>query len=141
MANKTQRRDDLSVIGYINAIESDSRRDDCVTLVELMKRVTGKAPHMYGTAIVGFDTYHYRYDSGREGDAPVVGFASRKGDISVYLMGGYEDAEAQSLLAQLGKHKTGKGCLYIAHLEDVKLDVLEKLVVRGRDYVKKTYPA
>jgi hypothetical protein len=98
---------EASVSSYLAAIEEEERRRDCEALVSLMERVTGCAPKMWGTSIVGFDSYHYKYASGHEGDSCVVGFSSRKGDISVYLLAGYEDAETKRLLAELGKHKTG----------------------------------
>lgn len=119
------------VAGYLAAIEDDERRKDCKALASLMKRATSCAAKMWGTSIVGFDSYHYEYASGHAGDSCVVGFSSRKGDISVYLLGGYEDAETKRLLAKLGRHKTGKACLYIRRLADVQLPVLEELVARS----------
>jgi len=111
---------------YLSAIEDPARRADCLALVALMEQVTGAPPVMWGAAIVGFGSYHYRYASGREGDAPLAGFASRKGDISIYLSC---DTEARAaLLAKLGRHKMGKGCLYVRRLADVDLSVLEELV-------------
>jgi len=111
---------------YLSAIEDPVRRADCQALAVLMEQVTGKPPVMWGAAIVGFGSYHYRYASGREGDAPLAGFAPRKGDISIYLSC---DTEARAaLLAKLGRHKMGKGCLYVRRLADVDLAVLEELV-------------
>ena len=111
---------------YLSAVEDPVRRADCLALAGLMEQVTGKPPVMWGAAIVGFGSYHYRYASGREGDAPMVGFASRKGDISIYLSC---DTEARAaLLAKLGRHKMGKGCLYVRRLADVDLSVLEALI-------------
>lgn len=129
-----------SVASYLAAIEDDERRKDCKTLVALMKRVTSCPAKMWGESIVGFDRYHYRYDSGHEGDCCVVGFSSRKGDISVYLLAGYEDAETRKLLAALGRHKTGKSCLYLRRLADVKLDVLERLVERSVVETRRRWP-
>ncbi len=94
---------------------------------------------MWGPSIVGFGSYHYRYESGREGDSCAVGFAARKGDISLYLMGGFPEREA--LLAQLGRHKAGKGCLYLRRLSDVDLQVLERLVTASYAAVKARYGA
>lgn len=130
---------EASVSSYLAAIEDEERRRDCEALVSLMERVTGCAPKMWGTSIVGFDSYHYKYASGHEGDACVVGFSSRKGDISVYLLPGYEDAETKRLLAELGKHKTGKACLYIKRLADVQLIVLEELVKRSGAETRRRY--
>lgn len=128
-----------NVGAYLEAIPEEGRRRDCQQLAALMERVTGCPPVLWGTSIVGFDRYHYRYASGHEGDSCVVGFAARKGDISLYLMGGYEGAEA--LLARLGKHRTGKACLYIKRLEDVQLPVLEQLVARAVAFIRARYPA
>ena len=129
-----------SVTAYLAAIEDETRRKDCKQLVALMKRVTGCPPKMWGTGIVGFDSYHYKYASGHEGDASVVGFASRKGDISVYLMCGSESAESKVLLAQLGKHKMAKACLYLKQLSDINLAVLEQLVKNSVAEIKRRYP-
>jgi hypothetical protein len=130
----------LSVLVYLDGIEDESRRSDCKELASLMERVTGCTPRMWGTSIVGFDSYHYIYASGHEGDACMVGFSSRKGDISIYLLGGYESAEAQELLSQLGKHKTGKGCLYLRRLSDVNLPILEQMVARSVEDTRRRYP-
>lgn len=120
-----------NVAAYLNAIDDESRRRDCKKLSSLMKKVTGAAPTMWGTSIVGFGSFHYKYASGHEGDTCMVGFSSRKGDISVYLLGGYESGTARALLAQLGPHKIGKACLYLKHLDDIQLPVLEKLVAHS----------
>ena len=128
-----------SVASYLNAIEDAERRKDCKALASLMKRVTGCAAKMWGADIVGFDSYHYKYPSGHEGDSCVVGFSSRKGDISVYLLGGYDDPETKKLLAELGKHKTGRACLYIRRLADVELPVLERLVARSVADTRRRY--
>jgi hypothetical protein len=123
--NKTKETD-ASVADYLVAIDDEARRKDCETLAELMAKATKQPPRMWGASIVGFGSYHYRYDSGREGDTCVVGFSSRKGDITMY---GLRAAEgAAELLAKLGKHKAGKGCVYIKRLSDVDLKVLQKLV-------------
>jgi hypothetical protein len=116
----------LSVQAYLEAIEDEQRRHDCMTILEIMRRVTKEEPRMWGTSIVGFGSYHYKYESGHEGDSCLVGFASRKGDISLYISSAFDSRE--SLLAELGKHKTGKACLYIKRLSDIKVPVLEKLV-------------
>ena len=113
---------------YLSAIADPVRRADCQALAALMERVTVAPPVMWGASIVGFGSYHYRYASGREGDAPLIGFAPRKGDISIYLSCGVEEREA--LLAQLGRHKMGKGCLYVRTLADIDIDlaILEQLL-------------
>ena len=117
---------DITVESYLGAIPDADRRRDCEVLVQMMSRVTNAPPVMWGSSIVGFGSYHYRYDSGREGDFCTVGFASRKGDISLYLMAGFEDQEA--LLGRLGRHKTGKACLYVRKLAEIDLAVLDELI-------------
>jgi Domain of unknown function (DU1801) len=123
--NKTKATES-SVADYLAAIEDEGRRKDCAALCELMAKATKQPPKMWGTSIVGFGSYHYRYESGREGDSCLVGFASRKGDISVYGLAG--SPEREKLLSMLGKYKTGKGCLYIRKLSDIDLKVLGQLV-------------
>lgn len=139
MGEAKTRPTGLSVAAYLNAIEDASRREDCKALAALMARVTGCAARLWGMSIVGFDSYHYKYASGHEGDSCVVGFAARKGDISVYLPAGCDGAEA--LLAQLGKHKMGKACLYIKRLSDVQLPVLEQLVALAVAQTRRRYPS
>lgn len=117
-----------SVAAYLAAIKDETRRKDCQVLAKLMAKATGEKPVMWGPGIVGFGQYHYKYDSGREGESCVTGFSSRKDAITVYMMCLMEQAE---LLHKLGKHKTGKGCLYIRKLDDIDVKVLEKLVVKS----------
>lgn len=131
---------DASVAAYLGGIADEARRSDCEELVNLMQRATGCAAQMWGASIVGFDSYHYRYDSGHEGDSCLIGFSSRKGDISLYLIAGYEAAETKALLARLGRHKIGKACLYIKRLSDVQLPVLEQLVARSVAETRRRYP-
>jgi hypothetical protein len=117
-----------TVASYLNAIEDDSRRKDCKTLSALMKKVTGIAPKMWGTSIVGFGSFHYKYASGHEGDTCMVGFSNRKSDITIYLWAGNDNPQVKAMLAELGPHKTGKACLYLKRLDGIKLPVLEKLM-------------
>lgn len=117
---------DATVASCLDAIPDADRRRDCDVLVGMMSRATGAPPVMWGSSIVGFGSYHYRYDSGREGDFCITGFASRKGDISLYLMAGFEEQEA--LLGRLGRHKTGKACLYVRKLAEIDLAVLDELI-------------
>ena len=126
MAENKTKATEASVERYFSTIEDAARRNDCAALAELMTKATNQPPTMWGTSIVGFGSYHYIYASGREGDSCLTGFASRKGDISIYLTS-FPGQEA--LLAQLGKHKMGKGCLYVRKLSDVDLNVLEQLIV------------
>jgi len=115
-----------SVLDFLSRIPDDKRRDDCLTILELMKSATGAEPVMWGSSIVGFGRYHYRYASGRQGEWPIVGFSPRKNDLTLYIMPGFERYE--SLMARLGKYKTGKSCLYLKRLEDVDGAVLKELI-------------
>src|SRR5262245_30052362 len=123
--NKTKATG-ASVAGYIDAIKDETRRKDCKALAKMMKDAAKEPGKMWGPSIVGFGSYHYKYDSGREGDMCLTGFASRKGDITLYL--GAETLGQKQLMSKLGKHKVGGGCLYIRALADVDVAVLEKLV-------------
>ena len=134
MAENKTKQTAASVEGYLAAIADPARRADCEALAALMQKVTKQPPAMWGTAIVGFGSYHYVYDSGREGDSCVVGFSSRKADIAVYLKGLSEGQEA--LLARLGKHKADGGCLHVKKMADVDAKVLEKLVANAVAHVK-----
>jgi hypothetical protein len=138
MAENKTRATDARVDDYLAAIENDERRKDCETLSRLMSQVTKQPPVMWGTGIVGFGSYHYKYDSGREGDCCLTGFAARKGDISVYLTASIEERDA--LLATLGRHKMGKGCLYLRKLGDIDLKVLEQLVAGSVAAIRARYP-
>lgn len=123
--NKTQPTQ-ASVDEYLAQIENPGRRADCEALTTLMAKASKHPAQMWGSSIVGFGTHHYQYESGREGDICIVGFSSRKADISIYGATGAPESEA--LLASLGKHKMGKGCLYVSKLSDVDLKVLEQLI-------------
>jgi hypothetical protein len=139
MAENKTKMTDASVEAHFDAISNEERRQDCRALTKLMSKVSKEKPRMWGSSIVGFGSYHYKYASGREGDSCLVGFASRKGDISVYLMGDFPGKA--ELLAQLGRHKSGKGCLYIRALSDVNLEVLAQLVAGSIASVKERYGA
>jgi hypothetical protein len=138
MAEAKTKPTKVSVRSYLDGIANEPRRRDCETVAAMMKTVTKCEPRMWGPSIVGFDTYHYKYESGREGDMCVVGFSSRKTDLVVYLVSGFEGAE--DLLQNLGSHKLGKSCLYIRRLSDVNLPVLERLVARSVEETKRRYP-
>jgi hypothetical protein len=115
-----------SVEAFLTAVPGDERRADCLALAAMMREATRAEPKMWGPAIVGFGDHHYRYASGREGDWFMVGFSPRKGDLSIYLTAGLD--HFAPLLAKLGKHKRGKGCLYVRRLADVDTAVLRELV-------------
>ena len=139
MAEQKTKPTQQSVQDFLDKIENEQVRDDCYALIKLMKKITGSEPKMWGPSIIGFGKYHYKYDSGHEGDSCLTGFSPRKQNISLYVMPGITDH--QDLLKELGKHKAAKGCLYIKKLDDVDLNVLEKLVKRSVDTLKKKYPA
>jgi len=127
------------VSAYLAAITDPQRRADCAQLQQLMQDITGCEAKMWGAGIVGFDQYHYRYDSGREGEMCITGFSSRKNDISIYLVVSGETQE--QLLAQLGKHKMGKACLSVRRLADIQLPVLRQLIADSVDAARLRYPA
>jgi hypothetical protein len=126
--NKTQATK-LSVAAFIDALTDETRKADAKVLVKLMQGATGEKPAMWGPSIIGFGSRHYKYDSGREGDMPVVGFSPRKAATVLYSVMGFSGSEA--LLAKLGKHTTGKGCLYLKKLADVDQKVLQEMVVKS----------
>lgn len=124
---------------FIATVESPQRRSDAQRLVTLMRELTGEEPYMYGPSIIGFGTYHYIYESGREGDAPCAGFSPRKAQMVVYLMGGYEDLYPEQL-AKLGPYKTGNSCLYFKKLDDLDLDILKEMILNSYHRIKEEYP-
>lgn len=129
---------EVSAESHIAAIANEGQRDDARTLVALMRRVIRREPRMWGPSIVGFGSYHYRYASGHEGDSALAGFAARGRELVVYVAEDFEGRDV--LLARLGKHRTGKVCVYIRRLADVDLRVLETLVARSVGETKRRYP-
>ncbi len=126
-----------SVTGFLDAVEDSQKKQDCYELLELMQEITGKPPVMWGPSIVGFGSYHYKYDSGREGDMMLTGFSPRKLNLTMYIMVGFNRYE--KLMAKLGKHKTGKSCLYIKKLDDVDRKVLKELISSSYHHYDKKY--
>lgn len=122
----------------IDAIEDDTRRSDCRTVMNIMREATGEEPRIWGSGMVGFGSYHYKYESGREGDWFLTGFASRKSSLTLYVMAGFDRYD--TLMKNLGSYKTGKSCLYVKRLEDVDEEVLRELVQASVEHMKKTYP-
>lgn len=135
--NKTVAND-ASVENFLQAMEPEKKRADSQALDALFRRVTGWNPAMWGKSLIGYGSYHYRYESGREGDFLATGFAPRKANLSIHIMPGYQDYSA--ILSRLGKHKVGKSCLYLNKLADVEMDVLEELIRTGLDDLGKIYP-
>ena len=138
MAELKTKPTDVSPTAFINQVENEQRRKDAHELVALMKQVTGKPPKMWGPTIIGFDKYHYQYDSGREADMLLTGFSPRKSSLVLYLGPGLQD---KTLMAKLGKHKVGKGCLYVNKLSDIDRDVLRELVTKAVEEMRKRYAA
>ncbi|MDX1683866.1 MAG: DUF1801 domain-containing protein [Saprospiraceae bacterium] len=135
-SNKT-RPTDADVRQFLGEVDNENRRKDAETVMAIMERITGHKPTMWGPGIIGFDTYHYKYESGREGDFFKVGLSPRKQNLSVYILPGFDRYE--NLLSQLGKYKTGKSCLYINRLSDVDMDVLEELISESYRFMNEKY--
>ena len=132
-APKTQPTDE-DPVAYCAALPTARRREESARLLELFGEVTGERPVMWGPSIIGFGSYHYVYASGREGDWPLTGVSPRKGALTIYIMAGFP--RYQDLMERLGKHRTGKSCLYINKLDDVDLDVLRELVRRSVEHMR-----
>lgn len=137
MAKNKTVETEKSVIGFLKAIPDETRRKDCLTIVELITKQSKLEPKMWGPSIVGFGSYHYKYDTGREGDMPLAGFSPRKDAIVFYL--GSNFPQRKELLEKLGKHKLGGGCLYIKKLEDVDVAVLKKMIELSMKHRKATH--
>ncbi len=135
--NKTIETKD-SVAAFVATIKDEKRREDCSAIIDLIAEHTGIEPKMWGTSIVGFGSYHYKYESGREGDAPLAGIASRANAITLYLASNSDEKE--KLLSEFGKYKTGKGCIYIQKLEDIDTSILIKMVKKSIKETRKKYP-
>lgn len=138
MADLKTKRNKGDVEAFLNGVTDERKRRDSFKILDLMKDVTESEPEMWGDSIVGFGSYHYKYASGREGDWFLAGFSPRKQDLTLYIMSGFEGYE--QLLGKLGKHKTGKSCLYIKKLEDIDLGVLRELVSRSVGHLEQTNP-
>ena len=126
-----------SITDFINSIPDETKKKDCFAIIELMKKQTGFDAKMWGPSIVGFGSYHYKYESGREGDAPLVAFSPRKSEISLYLSSSFENRA--ELLQKFGKHKSAKACIYIKKLEDIDTQVLEKMISLSIKHVKRLH--
>jgi Domain of unknown function (DU1801) len=134
MAENKTIPNDQNVELFLNAVADEQKRRDSFALLELMKEVTGLEPTMWGSSIVGFGSYHYTYDTGREGDTILAGFSPRKQNLTIYNMGGFE--QDNDPLKKLGKHTMGKGCLYIKRLDDIDVPTLKRLIEESVKHVK-----
>lgn len=137
MAEQKTKPTKVSVKKFLAGIENETRRKDAEELLKIMKQITRQEPKMWGPSIIGFDSYHYKYESGHEGDCFITGFSPRKQNLSLYVMPGF--ARYETLMGKLGKHKTGKSCLYINKLADIDLAVLKELIKQSYQYMKKKY--
>ncbi len=136
-ANKTQKTD-ADVLAFLQTVKPQQKQDDCHKILSMMGNISGLAPKMWGKAIIGFGDYHYKYDSGREGDSCRTGFSPRAQAISIYIMPGYTDFSEE--LSRLGKCKMGKSCLYIKRLSDIDEDVLREIIAKGLAVMEEKYP-
>ena len=137
MAELKTKKTDESFSKFLNGIQDETKRKDCFAIAEMMKTISKCEPKMWGAAIVGFGSYHYKYESGHEGDMCMIGFSPRKQNITLYISGGINNRP--ELLEKLGKHKTSKGCLYIKKLSDVDTQVLKELIKAAYIHMKNKY--
>jgi hypothetical protein len=136
--NKTAETQN-SVTDFINAVENEVKRNDAFELLKIMQETTGFEPKMWGPSIIGFGSYHYKYDSGHEGDAPLAGFSPRKTALTVYFY--LPEEKREELLKKLGKHTSSKACIYIKKLADVDIEILKKIILLSTQYTQKLYPS
>ncbi|NER11915.1 DUF1801 domain-containing protein [Leptobacterium flavescens] len=134
--NKT-RPTESSVEAFLNTVEDETKLKDSFVILELMKKITGEKPVLWGNSLIGFGEVHYKYASGREGDWFHVGFSPRKQNLTIYIMPGFKRYD--ELMQKLGKYKTGKSCLYIKKLADVDMDILTELITQSAEHTKSLY--
>jgi hypothetical protein len=137
MAELKTKATNADVTAFLNSVEDENKRKDCFTLLQLMKKITKKEPKMWGPAMIGFGNYHYKYESGREGDWFITGFSPRKQNLTIYIMAGF--SQYDELMKKLGKYKTGSSCLYVKRLDDIDQSVLKKLIEESGKYISKKY--
>lgn len=138
MTEQKTKPTDQDVLDFLNSVEDEKKKQDALALLDIMRDITGEQPKMWGSSMVGFGSYHYKYASGREGDNFLVGFSPRKDNLTLYIMGGYDQYEA--LMDKLGKYKIGKSCLYLKKLADVDTDTLRELIRQSAEHIKAVYP-
>lgn len=132
------KENDRDVIEFIEAVENPKKREDAYKLLDIFTEISGYSAKMWGPSIIGFGKYHYKYQTGHEGDAPLVGFSPRKAKISLYFATG--DTNREELLEKFGKHTSGKACVYINKVADIDVEVLKALIVQSIDFLRNTYP-
>lgn len=139
MADLKTKPGEENVEVFLNALEDEKKKADSFRMLKLMQEITGESPKIWGGNMIGFGAYHYKYDSGREGDWFLTGFAPRKANLTLYIMSGFSRYE--ELMKQIGKHKTGKSCLYVKSINDLDEAVLRQLIKESVDFMKKQYNA
>ncbi|WJS94327.1 DUF1801 domain-containing protein [Flavobacterium johnsoniae] len=137
MAKNKTTETESSVIDFINAVEDDKKKNDAFELLKIIQETTGIEPKMWGPSIIGFGSYHYKYDSGHEGDAPLAGFSPRKAATTVYFY--LPEKEREELLPKLGKHTSSKACIYIKKLTDIDIEILKKIILLSIEYTQNLY--
>ena len=137
MAELKTKKNTKSVDKFLKSVEDENKRKDCYSVIEIMRKITKSEPSMWGTSIVGFGSYHYKYTSGHEGDMCITGFSPRKQSLTIYIMAGFK--RYPELMKKLGKYKTGSACLYIKKLSDVDVTVLKELIKVSVKYLKEKY--
>lgn len=137
MSSPVTQRNTNSVEEFLHAIPDENKRADAFKFLDLFKKATGLEPEMWGSSIIGFGSYHYVYASGREGDWMLTGFSPRAKNFSLYIMSGF--SRFDSLLAELGKHKTGKSCLYVNKWDDINVEALQEMIIASVAYMKEKY--
>jgi hypothetical protein len=138
MAKNKTTESELSVVDFIHSLPDETKRNDSLRLNQIMENLSGCSPKMWGPSIVGFGSYHYKYESGHEGDAPLIAYAPRKDAISLYFT--FAPQQREELLERFGKHKAGKGCIYVKKLADIDLDVLNEMVSTSVAFIRQQYP-
>lgn len=136
--NKTTETQN-SVTDFINAVDNEVKRNDAFELLKIIEETTGFEPKMWGPSIIGFGSYHYKYDSGHEGDAPLAGFSPRKAAMTVYFY--LPEEKREELLSKLGKHTSSKACIYIKKLADIDIEILKKIILLSIQYTQNLYPS
>jgi len=139
MAQNKTTETNISVTEFVNKVENEVKRDDSFKLIEIFKSISGFEPKMWGPTIIGFGSYHYKYESGHEGQAPLTGFSPRKDSLVFYLASEFENREL--LLSKLGKHKSSKGCVYVKKLSDIDIETLKIIITNSMNYISKLYPS
>lgn len=139
MAKNKTTETESSVNDFINAVDNEAKRNDAFQLVKIIQETTGFEPKMWGPSIIGFGSYHYKYDSGHEGDAPLAGFSPRKAATTVYFY--LPEEKREELLSKLGKHTSSKACIYIKKLTDIDIEILKKIILLSIEYTQNLYPS